>query len=136
MKSPNKSVLAAFLGALALTCTLSRAQEATKPKASPRLDPALIAEFGGKKSATKGHRDSVMGFSLPTQVAEVLVKGGQEVPKGTLLVRGDDTEDLAVLKLQKLKSDSLARAAGQEAGRPRRGRIQAALGHPRQSGLE
>src|SRR5262245_34875479 len=108
MKPAHKSVLAAFLGAAALVCAAAMGGMGPKPKpkASPRRDPSLIAEFGGKKSATKGHRDSVMGFSLPTQIGEVLVKGGQEVTKGTLLIRGDDAEDLAVLKLQKLKADS------------------------------
>ena len=85
--------------------SLAPAQE-SKPKGSTRLDPALVSEFGGKKSATKGHRDSWMGFSLPTQVTEVLVKGGQEVKKGTLLIKGDDAEDIAVFNLQKAKADS------------------------------
>jgi RND family efflux transporter MFP subunit len=105
MKPATKSVLAAFLGALAVSASLGLAQpEGAKPKASARLDPSLITEFGGRKAATKGHRDSVMGFSLPTTIAEIVAKGGQEVTKGTLLVRGDDAEDAAVLKLQKEKA--------------------------------
>jgi RND family efflux transporter MFP subunit len=106
MKAAAKSVLAAFLGIAALGLTLGMAQDSAKSKGPTRLDPSLIAEFGGKKAATKGHRDSVMGFSLATQITEVLVKGGQEVTKGTLLVKGDDAEDLSVLKLQKAKAES------------------------------
>ena len=86
--------------------SLGMGQEASKAKGSNRLDQAIVSEFGGKKSATRGQQDATMGFAVPTQVMEVLVKGGQEVTKGTLLVRGDDAEDLAVLKLQKAKAET------------------------------
>jgi RND family efflux transporter MFP subunit len=106
MKSALKIVLAAVLCAATLSPTLSLAQEAAKPKASNRLDPSIITEFGGKKSATKGKRDAIMGFGVPTQITDILVKGGQEITKGMLLVKGDDVEDLAVLKLQKAKAET------------------------------
>jgi RND family efflux transporter MFP subunit len=101
-----RPALTGLLGLATLAFTLGLAQDSTKLKGPARLDPSIISEFGGKKSATKGHFDSTMGFSAPTQVAEVLVHGGQEVAKGTLLVRGDDAEDLSVLKLQKAKAES------------------------------
>jgi RND family efflux transporter MFP subunit len=106
MNSAFKIVLAAVIAAAALSTSLGLTQDTAKPKASNRLDPSIITEFGGKKSATKGKHDSIMGFGIPTQITELLVKGGQEITKGTLLVKGDDIEDLAVLKLQKAKAES------------------------------
>jgi RND family efflux transporter MFP subunit len=73
---------------------------------SAGLDASIIAEFGGDKTVTRPVHDAIMGFSLPTTITEVLVKGGQEVSKGTVLVRGDEAEDQALLKLQKLRAES------------------------------
>jgi membrane fusion protein (multidrug efflux system) len=70
-----------------------------------RLDPAVISEFGGHKAVTRPSRDAVMGFSVSTQVTEVSVLGGQEVTKGTLMIKGDDAEDVSVLELQKLRAE-------------------------------
>jgi RND family efflux transporter MFP subunit len=106
MQPAHRFVAAAMAGVASLALSLGCFAQDTKSKPSTRLDPSIISEFAGKKSATKGHRDAIMGFSLPTQVRSLLVKGGQEVSKGTLMVKGDDLEDLAVLKLQKAKADS------------------------------
>lgn len=65
-----------------------------------------VAEFGGYRSYTKPSRDATLGFSLPTRVLEVNVKGGQEVKQGDLLLRGDDREDEALLKLQKFRAET------------------------------
>ena len=69
-------------------------------------DDAIVREFAGERAFTKPSKDAVMGFSLPTQVLQVFVKGGQEVKKGDQLVRGDDVEDKALLTLQKLLVDT------------------------------
>jgi len=71
-----------------------------------RLDSSVIAEFGGTKSATRPSRDAVMGFSSTTQIREVISRGGDEVKKGQMMIKGDDIEDVAVLKLQKAKAES------------------------------
>ncbi|HYE61589.1 MAG TPA: efflux RND transporter periplasmic adaptor subunit [Phycisphaerales bacterium] len=76
-----------------------------KPRALTRLDQSIISEFGGTKAATRPSRDATMGFSLPTQVSEVLLRGGAEVKKGDMIVRGDEAEDVAILKLQKVKAE-------------------------------
>jgi RND family efflux transporter MFP subunit len=68
------------------------------------LDTSIVSEFGGTKAATRPSRDAVMGFSLPTQVREIVRRGGSEVKKDDIIVIGDDVEDLAVLKLQKAKA--------------------------------
>ncbi|MBX3384371.1 MAG: efflux RND transporter periplasmic adaptor subunit [Phycisphaeraceae bacterium] len=71
-----------------------------------QLDPAIISQFSDIKAVTNPGIDAVMGFSLPTQISEVLVRGGQEVSKGDLLIRGDDAEDLALLRLQKVRTET------------------------------
>lgn len=94
--------LACFLVAAAALATPLLAQvDRAKAKPPARLDPVLIADFGGTRIFTKPSRDAVMGFSLPTQVREVIARGGAEVKKGDMLIKGDDAEDLAVLELQK-----------------------------------
>ncbi len=70
------------------------------------LDAPVIRDFAGTRAFTRPSRDAIMGFSLPTQVLEVVVKGGQEVKAGDLLVRGDDKEDVALLRLQKLRAET------------------------------
>jgi len=70
------------------------------------LDYAVIRAFGGTKAVTRPSRDSVMGFQLPTQVAQTLVKGGQAVKAGEPLVLGDTSEDEALVELQRLRAES------------------------------
>jgi RND family efflux transporter MFP subunit len=71
-----------------------------------QLDPAIISAFSEIKAVTNPGTDAVMGFSLPTQISEVLVRGGQEVSRGDLLIRGDDAEDMALLRLQKVRTET------------------------------
>lgn len=82
---------------------LTTATSATTPapaQQAVRLDDTLIAKFGGHKSVTRPSQDAVMGFASSTVVKEVLRRGGQEVKKGDLIVRGDDAEEVALYKLQ------------------------------------
>ncbi|MEL7473060.1 MAG: efflux RND transporter periplasmic adaptor subunit [Planctomycetota bacterium] len=62
--------------------------------------------FDGIKCVTRPSRDSVLGFSLPTQIAEVAVAGGERVTQGQLLIRGDDEEDIALLETQRIRADT------------------------------
>lgn len=78
----------------------------TSPPAAPGLTPAQISSFGGDKCLTRPSRDSTMGFAAPTRITEVLVKGGDDVKKGQLLLRGDDLEDTLVVQLQKIRADT------------------------------
>lgn len=71
-----------------------------------RLEESLLRDWAGHKAVTRPSQDAVMGFSLATQVAEILVRGGQEVTKGQVLIRGDDTEDAAILAMQKYRADT------------------------------
>lgn len=62
--------------------------------------------FGGEKAFTRPSQDAVMGFAAPTTVREILVKGGDVVKEGQLLVRGDDAEEVALLEAQKERAAS------------------------------
>lgn len=60
----------------------------------------------GEKYVTRPSRDAVMGFSFPTDVTELLVKGDQFVKKGELLLRARDLEVLASLDLTRVQANS------------------------------
>lgn len=75
---------------------------ADQPSGAP-----TIADFGGEKAFTRPMQDAVMGMSVPTTIREILVKGGDRVKKGQILVRGDDAEELALLKAQELRAASM-----------------------------
>lgn len=62
--------------------------------------------FGGTKAVTRPSRDSIMGFAASTTITEVLVRGGQTVREGELLLRGDDREEAALLRIQELRAGS------------------------------
>ena len=101
------AVNAALMG----LATLAMAQEgggapATKDAATIAADAGVLRDFGGYRAFTRPSRDATMGFSQPTQVQEILVKGGQSVKAGDLLIRGDDREDQALLKLQKMRAET------------------------------
>lgn len=49
-----------------------------------------------------------MGFTIPMEVYELPVVGGQVVKKGQLLVRGRDTEALAALEVQRVRAKNRA----------------------------
>lgn len=66
---------------------------------------AAMAGFG-ERAILKPSRDAIMGFTLSTSVQEVLVSGGQAVKAGDLLIRGDDSEDLAEAKFQRARAET------------------------------
>ena len=70
------------------------------------LDHAVVRAFGGTKGVTRPSRDSVMGFQIPTQIAQVLAKGGQVVKAGEPLVAGDTSEDEALVELQRMRAET------------------------------
>lgn len=70
------------------------------------LDRALIKAFSSIENVTRPSRDAVMGFTLPTKIMEIAIRGGQEVVKGQMIVRGDDGEDQALLKLQRKRIET------------------------------
>ncbi len=82
----------------------------TQPGASEPLllrgDPEWARSFGGYRVYADPAQDAVMGFAFPTEVREILVKGGDRVKAGDLLVRARDGEAVAALKFQKLRAEN------------------------------
>ncbi len=73
----------------------------TQPEKAPA--PALSpSSFGGEKFITRPSRDSVLGFSFPAEISEILVTGGQKVKKGDVLLRARDEDIRAQRDLAKL----------------------------------
>lgn len=106
-----KQVLIGFACAALATALMGVAGAAVVPEerattVQPTSTPS-IASFGGEKAFTRPKQDAVMGMSVPTTIREILVKGGDRVKKGQILVRGDDAEELALLKAQKLRAESV-----------------------------
>ena len=71
-----------------------------------RGDPEWARSFGGFRVYADPAQDAVMGFAFPTEVREILVKGGERVKAGDLLVRARDGEAVAALKFQRLRADN------------------------------
>lgn len=97
-------------GGLGVASAQDRDRSSFSERARPRL-PESEGErwsrgFAGVRVFTKPSRDAVMGFSRTTSVLEVLVSGGQLVERGDLLVRGDDREDEALLRQQRVRAET------------------------------
>jgi multidrug efflux pump subunit AcrA (membrane-fusion protein) len=69
------------------------------------LDAALTDQFG-VRCVSRAKADSIMGFEQPTRIVQVLARGGQEVTKGQLLIQGDEGEEAALLRVQKVRAES------------------------------
>ena len=92
--------------------TLSAApQGSIQPSHDPntwvtRGEPEWAESFGGIRVFTDPSLDAQMGFTIPTEVQEVLVTGGQQVAKGDLLIRARDGEAVAAEMIQRLRAES------------------------------
>lgn len=71
--------------------------------------------FGGYEWVTRPSRDAVMGFTLPVDVQEIAVVGGQKVKKGQLLIRGRDGEATANVAVQQVRANNNAGVKNAEA---------------------
>jgi RND family efflux transporter MFP subunit len=104
--------LTVIAGAIAGGCVIVDAAQPTPAKPAPArtelhsLDTALINSFSTIKAVTRPSRDAIMGFTVPTKITEIVIRGGQEVKQGQTIVRGDEAEDKALLKLQKVRADT------------------------------
>ncbi len=78
---------------------------ATRNSLNEREWTTLLGAYSGTKGVSRPSQDAVLGFSLPTNVSATTVKelvkrGGMDVKKGEVIVKGDDAEDRILLKLQ------------------------------------
>lgn len=67
---------------------------------------AELAGFGGIKAPVRASRDATLSFTFPAEVSKVVVKGGQRVKQGELLIQSRDDEARAQCELQKSQADS------------------------------
>jgi multidrug efflux system membrane fusion protein len=96
------ALLAIASGLAAALPGLARVQ----PPAAPAKAAPTIAEFGGEKAVTRSSRDATLAFPFPAEVAEILIRGGQPVKKGDLIIRARDEEFRYQRDLQKLTAES------------------------------
>jgi RND family efflux transporter MFP subunit len=75
---------------------------------------SVASKFGGTKADTKPCKDSLMAFTIPVEVREVLVKGGAVVKSGDVLVRARDDEQVAVVAGQELQAGNVNRIRNAE----------------------
>ena len=66
----------------------------------------LVLRFGGSKSDTRAVDDVTLSFNFATDIGLIPVKGGEEVVKGEVLVRANDSVIAAGLELQELRANS------------------------------
>lgn len=82
---------------------------------------ALLAAAGSLaaqdkiEAVTKPSQDTVLSFVRPGQVAEVLVKEGDAVKAGQVLMRQDDKAELAQMEQLKAKADDTTQVRAAEA---------------------
>lgn len=97
------AIVLVALGAIAL------AQERT-PRDIARdefaYDPLWASEFAGMLTFTQPSKDAMMGFNLPSEVRHVLVKVGDDVKQGDVLVRARDGDAQAAFRIQQRRSES------------------------------
>ncbi len=78
-----------------------------KGNATGDATAARLAEsFEGEKSFARPSRDSTMGFTFPVEIREVLVKGGDVVKKGDIMVAANAEEARYQRDLQKLLAET------------------------------
>ncbi len=116
MKHVGRYVVALPIAVVSVSLLLGAGWAAERPEAGttqPELETqaeraaqlAAMAAFG-ERAVVKPSEDSLMGFTISTSVREVLVSAGQQVREGDLLVRGDDSEDVAEAEFQRARADT------------------------------
>jgi RND family efflux transporter MFP subunit len=67
---------------------------------------AAVGDTFGIKTIARASHDATMGFSFPTEIAEIVARGGQRVKKGDVLIRGRDEELRAQRDLQQVAAET------------------------------
>jgi RND family efflux transporter MFP subunit len=93
----------------ALTSPLSasdRAPALTGWSQQGQSSAAAVGDSFGIKTIARASFDATMGFSFPTEIAEIVARGGQRVKKGDVLIRGRDEELRAQRDLQQVAAET------------------------------
>lgn len=102
---PNAVALALLCAGLLASAGVGLAGDGAG-SGQPETGEELGRRFGGDRFFTIPSKDAEIGFQISTQVTAVLVKGGQEVLHGAMLVRGDDAEEVALIEIQRQRSET------------------------------
>jgi len=108
MRTPAKQLVPIGLAAALIAMVPSFSAGASSQRGDRLIlnDESWAQSFGGIQSFSKPSRDAVMGFSIPTRVTEHSVIGGQRVKAGDLLIRGQDAEQLAIVKQTRMRAET------------------------------
>ncbi|HYF13843.1 MAG TPA: efflux RND transporter periplasmic adaptor subunit [Phycisphaerales bacterium] len=106
LRAARASAVAAILSSMLLGAGAARADEGFAPAApgiwtTQRPANATDGERFGSRAVLRPSQDAFMGFAVPTVIQEVLVRSGEPVKKGDLIVRGDDVEEEALLRIHR-----------------------------------
>jgi RND family efflux transporter MFP subunit len=107
MKAAHR-VAAALVGAAAVgvLSDFVWSQTSTQPEGGQKSTESLAPTFGGIRAMTEPSRDAMLTFTFPVEIQDVLVRGGQRVQKGDVLVQGRDDEYRLQRDLQKITAES------------------------------
>ncbi len=84
----------------------SSGEGAAKEREDREAFERAVAAFGGEKAVARPSRDSTISFNFAMEVSEVVVRGGQMVKKGDVLIRTKDDEARFQASLQKILAES------------------------------
>ncbi len=107
----HQAVASLLTLAIAAAMTPASAQGQPQSSRDPNTyqrdgEPDWAESFAGIRVPMIPVLDAQMGFSFPTEIKEVLVKGGQQVSEGELLVRAQDAEAVAAEEIQRMRSEN------------------------------
>ena len=101
---PTISLFLATTLAVCAAVLPANGQQASQQSGEFAFEPSWAAEFGGIYHFTQPSKDAMMGFSQPSEVRQVLVKVGDRVETGDVLVRARDGDIQAAYRLQQRRA--------------------------------
>lgn len=105
-----------FAGALAASlCVVVGFAPAQPPAPGDDAAWEALEKQGAWKAETKAGQDSIMKFTVPTEIREILVAGGKTVKKGDVLVRARDADVAAAMETQRFQATNEAEVHSAEA---------------------
>jgi len=114
-RAPRRAWALVALNALVVLPVAPWAIAADPNPAEPRTMDSVLASQFGELCVLRPSRDAVMGFQQPTKIAQILVRGGQEVASGQMLLKGDDSEEASMERMQKIRAESTVPVEGARA---------------------
>jgi HlyD family secretion protein len=98
------AAVCAAMAAAGWTAALQPPEPGASASSSRSTWESIARRFGGSACDTKASRDSTMAFTVPAQVKEILVQGGQRVKEGDVLIRARDSDQAAIVEGQRISA--------------------------------